>query len=197
MNIDPDSIIKAYSLGLFPMADSANSQDISWIKPLRRGIIPLETFHTPKRLKKYIRRELYDIRINTAFESVISACAQKTQKRPTTWINMTIQKAYIDLFYMGYAHTIEAWKKDVLVGGLYGVSLGAVFFGESMFSHMENASKICLTHLVKHLKKRQFLLLDIQFITNHLRQFGAIEITHVQYAKLLENALKHPEISFL
>ncbi|AKK19839.1 leucyl/phenylalanyl-tRNA--protein transferase [Candidatus Liberibacter africanus PTSAPSY] len=127
---------------------------------------------------------------------MISACAQKTSDRPSTWINMQIQNSYIDLFHMGYAHTIEAWKEEELVGGLYGVSLGAAFFGESMFSRMENTSKVCLVHLVEHLKKRKFLLLDTQFITNHLRQFGAIEISHTQYEKLLTNALKYSTISF-
>ncbi|MEG8099349.1 leucyl/phenylalanyl-tRNA--protein transferase [Candidatus Liberibacter brunswickensis] len=197
MNINPYIIIRAYSLGIFPMADSDDSEEILWIKPSKRGIIPLDKFHISKRLNKYIRRGIYDIRVNTAFESVISSCSQKTHNRQSTWINKKIRNSYIDLFHMGYAHTVEAWKEEQLVGGLYGVSLGAIFFGESMFSRMENASKICLVHLVEHLKKRQFLLLDTQFITNHLKQFGAIEITNTTYEKLLENALKYSKISFL
>ncbi|ONI58557.1 leucyl/phenylalanyl-tRNA--protein transferase [Candidatus Liberibacter solanacearum] len=196
VNITPDILIKAYSLGIFPMANSDDSSEIAWIRPIKRGILPLENFHVPKSLKKIIRREIYDIRINYAFEEVISSCAQKTQDRPNTWINPTIQKLYVDLFHMGYAHSVEAWKEKKLVGGLYGISLGAIFFGESMFSRMDNASKICLTHLVEHLKKRQFLLLDTQFITNHLRQFGTIEISHNKYARILQNALKHSEVSF-
>ncbi|MBY7649345.1 MAG: leucyl/phenylalanyl-tRNA--protein transferase [Candidatus Liberibacter europaeus] len=196
MNVTPDTIIQAYSLGIFPMADSANSQCISWIKPKKRGIIHIEEFHVPKTLKKFIKRGLYDITIDHAFEEVISYCSQKTEKRPTTWINTTIHKLYIDLFYMGYAHSIEAWKDGNLVGGLYGLSLGAIFFGESMFSNTDNASKVCLVHLVEHIKKRKFLLIDTQFITDHLKQFGAIEIPHSKYIKILKNALEYKDISF-
>ncbi|WP_220456105.1 leucyl/phenylalanyl-tRNA--protein transferase [Candidatus Liberibacter sp.] len=187
----------AYSLGIFPMADSEDNLEFSWIRPIKRGIIPLENFRIPKSLKKFIRHKTYDIRINTAFEEVISSCSEQTQNRPNTWINKTIHNSYIDLFHTGHAHSVEAWKDENLVGGLYGVSLGAAFFGESMFCRMSNASKNCLVYLVEHLKKCNFLLLDTQFVTDHLRQFGAVEISHDQYMKLLKNALKYPETQFV
>lgn len=188
-DLTPDLLLRAYSIGLFPMADSANDPEIFWVEPEMRGILPLDAFHVSKSLAKTIRRTSLVIRRNTAFEAVMDGCAAPAPDRPTTWINATIRGLYTSLHRMGHAHSVEAWDGEHLVGGLYGVSLGAAFFGESMFSRQTDASKICLVHLVNHLRERGFVLLDTQFTTEHLKTFGAIDVPKARYARILEKAI--------
>lgn len=187
--ITPQLLLKAYSCGLFPMADSADSSDIFWVEPELRGIIPLDQFHVPRSLRKTLRREPFEIRINTAFAAVMNGCAEPAPDRLNTWINRTIRSLYVELHRMGHAHSVEAWQNDVLVGGLYGVSLRGAFFGESMFSRRTDASKVCLVHLVEHLLDHGFVLLDTQFITEHLKRFGANEVPKETYREMLRDAL--------
>ncbi|CAD7032443.1 leucyl/phenylalanyl-tRNA--protein transferase [Pseudorhizobium endolithicum] len=194
--ITPDILLRAYSIGLFPMAESADDPEIFWVEPEVRGILPLDDFHISKSLRKTLRREPFDIRIDTAFEQVIEKCAEPAQDRPSTWINATIRKLYADLHAMGHAHSVEAFDGDDLVGGLYGVSLGSAFFGESMFSRRTNASKICLVHLVERLRRSGFTLLDTQFTTEHLRTFGAIDISKEDYLVRLKDAVESPHLAF-
>jgi leucyl/phenylalanyl-tRNA--protein transferase len=194
--ITPDILLRAYSIGLFPMAESADDPEIFWVEPELRGVLPLDRFHISKSLAKTVRRHPFEIRFDHAFESVIAACAEETSGRPSTWINQTIRSLYSTLFDMGHAHTVEAWHGDELVGGLYGVSLGSAFFGESMFSRRTNASKICLVHLVDRLRERGFTLLDTQFTTEHLKTFGAIDVPKADYAALLAAAMESPHLKF-
>ncbi|HTO29888.1 MAG TPA: leucyl/phenylalanyl-tRNA--protein transferase [Pararhizobium sp.] len=195
-DITPDLLLRAYSIGLFPMADSADDPDLFWVEPELRGIIPLDDFHVSKSLAKTIRRAPFDIRYDTAFEAVMEGCAASAPDRPTTWINGRIRSLYAALHQMGHAHSVEAWDGDELVGGLYGVSLGAAFFGESMFSRRTDASKICLVYLVERLRRHGFKLLDTQFITEHLKNFGAIDVPKSRYAKMLERAIASPHLRF-
>jgi leucyl/phenylalanyl-tRNA--protein transferase len=194
--ITPEILLRAYSAGLFPMAESADDPDIYWVQPEIRGIIPLDKFHISHSLAKKIRKKPFDIRVNTAFPRVMALCAEETTDRPTTWINPLIVKLYRELNRMGYAHSVEAWEGDQLVGGLYGVSLGSAFFGESMFSRRTDASKICLVHLVERLRERGFTLLDTQFTTEHLKTFGAIDVPRKAYEKLLEKAMHSADLPF-
>ncbi len=195
-DITPDLLLRAYSIGLFPMADSADDPDLFWVEPELRGIIPLDEFHISKSLTKTIRRAPFDIRYDTAFEAVMEGCAAPALDRPTTWINRRIRSLYTALHDMGHAHSVEAWDGDELVGGLYGVSLGAAFFGESMFSRRTDASKICLVHLVERLRQNGFRLLDTQFTTEHLKNFGAIDVPKARYVKMLERAIDSPHLPF-
>ncbi len=188
-NITPQLLLKAYSCGLFPMADSADDPDVFWVEPEMRGIIPLDDFHVPKSLKKIIRQKRFEIRMNTAFTAVMDGCAEPAPGRLNTWINGTIRQLYTELHHMGHAHSVEAWRDGMLVGGLYGVSLRGAFFGESMFSRAPDASKVCLVHLVRHLIQSGFVLLDTQFTTDHLARFGAIEVPKSVYRELLEESL--------
>ncbi|MCK8782565.1 leucyl/phenylalanyl-tRNA--protein transferase [Rhizobium sp. NTR19] len=194
--ITPDILLRAYSIGLFPMAESADDPEIFWVEPEVRGILPLDSFHVSKSLARTVRRRPFDIRFDTAFDEVIAACAEPVPDRPSTWINSTIRRLYGNLHKMGHAHSVEAFEGDELVGGLYGVSLGAAFFGESMFSRRTNASKICLVHLVERLKAHGFILLDTQFTTEHLKTFGAIDIAKDDYLKLLREAVDLPHRRF-
>ncbi len=196
-SITPEILLRAYSIGLFPMAESADDPEIFWVEPELRGIIPLDHFHVSKSLAKAIRHKPFDIRYDTAFDRVLDKCAEPAGDRPSTWINQTIKDLYGALHRMGHAHSVEAWDGDELVGGLYGVSLGSAFFGESMFARRTNASKICLFHLVERLKERGFTLLDTQFTTEHLKTFGAIDVPKEQYARLLETAVAGPDIAFV
>lgn len=187
--------MEAYAQGLFPMAHSAESDYVHWICPEKRGQLPIEDLHISKSLKKLTlnnikRNGLYRIKINTAFEKVLRSCAEETQERPETWINEPIIEAYCALHKRGRAHSIEVWEGDQLVGGLYGVALGAAFFGESMFSRVPNASKIALVHLCARLWKAGYQILDTQFINDHLVQFGAFEIGHHDYLENLKPALE-------
>lgn len=195
-DIDVDILLRAYSIGLFPMADSADDPELFWVEPEMRGIIPLDRFHVSKSLVKAIRKSQFEIRFDTNFDGVMASCAQAAPDRPSTWINKTIRRLYTELHEIGHAHSVEAWDGDELVGGLYGVSLGSAFFGESMFSRRTNASKICLVYLVEHLNKRGFTLLDTQFTTDHLKTFGAIDVPKADYARMLEPAVNGPNISF-
>ncbi|PZP48915.1 MAG: leucyl/phenylalanyl-tRNA--protein transferase [Agrobacterium fabrum] len=194
--ITVDILLRAYSAGLFPMADSADDPELFWVEPEIRGIIPLNDFHISKSLAKAMRRKPFEIRFNTAFEAVMAGCAAEAPDRPSTWINATIRRLYTELHQIGHAHSVEAWEGGELVGGLYGVSLGAAFFGESMFSRRTNASKICLVQLVERLKTRGFVLLDTQFTTEHLKTFGAIDVPKQDYAKMLDLAVNRPSLQF-
>ncbi|MCJ9697058.1 leucyl/phenylalanyl-tRNA--protein transferase [Rhizobium sp. PRIMUS64] len=194
--ITPDILLRAYSIGLFPMAESADDPEIFWVEPELRGVLPLDHFHVSKSLAKAVRKKPFEIRFDHAFDEVIAACAEETSGRPSTWINKTIRSLYSTLFDMGHAHTVEAWEGDELVGGLYGVSLGSAFFGESMFSRRTDASKICLVHLVDRLRERGFTLLDTQFTTEHLKTFGAIDVLKADYALMLSAAMESPHLKF-
>jgi leucyl/phenylalanyl-tRNA--protein transferase len=187
--IPPDLLIRAYASGVFPMSESADDPEVFWVRPETRGIIPLEGFHTPKSLSKTIRRHDFDIRRDADFDGVIDGCAESKPGRQRTWINGPIREAYGELFRRGLCHTVEAWREDRLVGGLYGVTLGRAFFGESMFARERDASKVCLAHLVAHLRERGFVLLDTQFTTEHLKRFGAIDVPRNRYERMLADAL--------
>jgi leucyl/phenylalanyl-tRNA--protein transferase len=194
--ITPELLLRAYSIGLFPMSDAADDPEIFWVEPEMRGILPLDAFHISKSLAKAVRKKPFDIRFDTAFDAVVEKCAEEAADRPSTWINDTIKELYGALHKLGHAHSVEAWEGDALVGGLYGVSLGSAFFGESMFSRRTNASKICLVHLVERLKIRGFTLLDTQFTTEHLKTFGAIEVAKQDYIKLLDAAMDSDTLPF-
>ena len=187
--ITPQVLLKAYACGIFPMAESANDDNLFWVEPEERGIIPLTDFHIPRRLKKTVRKSPYRVVINKDFEAVIDGCAAVTPDRDVTWINEPIRRLYKELFETGRAHTVEVYDEDVLIGGLYGVHLGGAFFGESMFSRARDASKIALTHLVARMCAGGFRLLDTQFTTDHLKTFGAIDVSRHRYHLLLETAL--------
>ena len=187
--ITPQILLKAYCCGIFPMADSADDPSLFWVEPEVRGILPLDQFHIPRSLKKTIRKGPFELRINSAFKAVVSKCAEETEERDKTWINEQITSLYAQLHEMGHAHSVEAWHDGELVGGLYGVSVGGAFFGESMFSRRTDASKICLVHLVDRLNNRGFTLLDTQFTTAHLERFGVVEIVKQDYLKLLQQAI--------
>ena len=192
MELSPELLIRAYAIGIFPMAESRGDTDIHWIDPHRRGVLPLDTFHLPRRLRRRVSRGDFEVRCDTAFEEVIQGCAAPTGGRRETWINPAIEQLYIGLHEMGFAHSIECRQGGELVGGLYGVALGAAFFGESMFSRVTDASKVALAHLVARLRKSAFLLLDTQFETPHLRQFGAVEISRDAYRRALARAVRAP-----
>ncbi len=181
--IDPELLLHAYRLGVFPMAMEDDS--IEWFSPERRGIVPLETFHLPHAARRTWKRKAFEIKIDSAFSEVIHACA----RREETWINDEIIVSYEQLHALGHVHSVEAWKNGKLAGGLYGVAIGGAFFGESMFHHVTDASKIALAALVERLKQRRFILLDTQWLTSHLLQFGAVEISRAQYLEQLERAV--------
>ena len=189
MEITPQVLLKAYACGIFPMAESADDPGLFWVEPELRGVIPLDEFHVPKRLARTMRQGKYELRVDTAFSDVLRLCAESTDDRPQTWINRRIRHLYNELHQMGHCHSVECWQGDELVGGLYGVRLGSAFFGESMFSRARDASKIALVHLVERLKAGGFRLLDTQFNTTHLSQFGAIEVPKAEYEHLLTAAL--------
>jgi len=190
MELKPELLLRAYAVGIFPMAESRNDEEIHWIDPDFRGVLPLGTIHVPRKLRQVIRRNPFDVRCDTAFAAVIRGCASPAPGRRDTWINRTIEQLYCDLHDMGFAHSIECWRDGSLVGGLYGVALGGAFFGESMFSRAANASKIALVHLAARLSKGGFELLDTQFETPHLRQFGVTEIPREDYRTQLSAAVR-------
>ena len=181
-------LLSAYARGLFPMASHRFDRNPEWVFPYRRGIIPLNRFHVPRSLGKVLRRGGFEITVNRSFARVIAACARPTPGRENTWISVGIERAYTRLHQEGHAHSVECWMNGVLAGGLYGVQLRGAFFGESMFSDITNASKVALVHLVGRLVKGGFILLDIQFVTDHLRMVGAIEITGADYLERLDRA---------
>lgn len=187
--ITPQVLLKAYSCGIFPMAESADDPALYWIEPQHRGILPLDRIHIPRRLARTIRTAPVDVRIDTDFEGVISGCAGSRPGRRSTWINARIRSLYRELFDLGHCHTVEVWADGKLVGGLYGVALGSAFFGESMFSTERDVSKIALVHLAARLLAGRFKLLDTQFVTDHLKQFGTIEVDRGAFQNLLSEAM--------
>ena len=189
VEITPEVLLKAYACGIFPMAESADDPAIYWIEPEQRGVIPLDGFHVPGRLARTVRAERFRVVCDRDFAAVIDGCAAPQPGRTRTWINGRIRNLYLGLYGIGHCHTVEVYDGDALVGGLYGVSLGRTFFGESMFHHARDASKVALVHLVARLKAGGFRLLDTQFITDHLKTFGAVELPRKQYHKLLADAL--------
>jgi leucyl/phenylalanyl-tRNA--protein transferase len=188
--LTPEVMLRAYSVGIFPMAQSAGDDRLVWFDPDPRGILPLDRFHLSQRLARTVRTTPLRVTADTAFAEVIDGCAGGGADRPSTWINGKIRALCLELHQMGYAHSVEVWRNDELVGGLYGVALRAAFFGESMFSRVRDASKIALVHLVARLTYGGFTLLDTQFVTEHLAQFGAVEIPRQMYRRRLAQALQ-------
>ena len=184
--IDPELLLQGYRLGVFPMAMGDDS--IAWFSPDPRAIIPLEDFHVPHTLRRVWRQQIFQIKIDNQFTEVIRGCAA----RKDTWINREIVKSYERLHALGYAHSVEAWSKNELAGGLYGVAVGGAFFGESMFHRVRDASKVTLVALVEHLRAKKFALLDTQWLTPHLAQFGAVEISRAHYLRMLRRAVELP-----
>jgi leucyl/phenylalanyl-tRNA---protein transferase len=189
VDITPEVLLKAYACGIFPMAENADDPALYWIEPEARGIVPLDRFHVPTRLARTVRSDCFTVLVDRDFDAVIAGCAEPKAGRSRTWINDRIRTLYGKLYDRGHCHTVEVYQDSQLVGGLYGVSLGGAFFGESMFHHVRDASKVALVHLVARLRSGGFKLLDTQFITEHLKLFGAIEIERDDYHKLLEAAL--------
>ncbi len=189
LELTPELVLRAYAAGLFPMAESRHDQDLFWVDPEMRGILPLDGFHLGRSLRKKLRKGEFTIRCNADFEGVIRACAEPAAGRANTWINDEIIRLYTALHALGHAHSVECWRDGRLVGGLYGVSLRGAFFGESMFSRETDASKVALAHLVARLRYWGFVLLDTQFATEHLERFGVIELPRKAYRDLLERAL--------
>ncbi|MEA3063822.1 MAG: leucyl/phenylalanyl-tRNA---protein transferase, partial [Sphingomonadales bacterium] len=183
--IDPDLLLRAYAIGVFPMSDSRDADEVFWVEPRRRAILPLERFRLSRSLRKTIRSGEYRVTCDTAFAEVVERCAEREE----TWINADIERSYRLLHERGHAHSVECWHEGALVGGLYGVNLGAAFFGESMFSARRDASKVALAWLVARLKVGGYTLLDCQFMTEHLKSLGAVEVTQKDYLALLESAL--------
>jgi leucyl/phenylalanyl-tRNA--protein transferase len=189
IEITPELMLRAYRIGLFPMAESRDSKTLYWLDPERRGVIPLEGFHLPRRLAKTLRSGPYRVTANRAFARVIAECAAPAPGREDSWINREIEGLFVALHLQGHAHSVETWEGERLVGGLYGVALGGVFFGESMFSRARDASKVALVHLVARLRLGGFRLLDAQFQTEHLAQFGTQEVPRADYKRLLAEAV--------
>ncbi|MEX1148353.1 MAG: leucyl/phenylalanyl-tRNA--protein transferase [Sphingomonadales bacterium] len=187
--ITPELLLHAYAQGYFPMAESATAEDLFWVDPEERGLLPLDAFHLPRRLARLVRRERFTVTCDRAFDDVMRHCAMSNRGRESTWINPTILQLYGALHRLGFAHSVECWRDDLLAGGLYGVSLGAGFFGESMFHIERDASKVALVYLVARLRYGDYRLLDTQFVTEHLSQFGAIEIPRAEYRLRLQDAL--------
>jgi leucyl/phenylalanyl-tRNA--protein transferase len=189
IEITPEVLLKAYACGIFPMAESAEDPALYWIEPEMRGIIPLDGFHVASRLARTVRTTPFTVRVDRDFDGVIEGCAEAKENRAKTWINGRIRKIYRSLYEHGHAHSVEVYDGDALVGGLYGVSLGRAFFGESMFHRARDASKIALVHLVARLRAGGYRLLDTQYVTDHLMTFGAVEVAKRRYHRLLEDAI--------
>lgn len=190
LDLTPDMLLRAYAIGVFPMAEDREDQDLFWIDPRMRGVLPLQSMHVPRRLKRTLRSGRFHITFNHRFEEVMEGCAEETEGRPRTWINDKILTLYTSLYRMNHAHSVEVWEGVELVGGLYGVSLGKAFFGESMFSRSRDASKVGLVHLAARLVRGGFTLLDTQFVTRHLERFGVVEIPRAEYRTLLAEAIE-------
>jgi len=189
MQLTPFTLLKAYAFGIFPMAESRSSPVLHWMDPPLRGILPLDSFHVPRRLQRTIRQKRYAVRVNTAFETVVRLCAAPRPGHSESWINEEIRALFAALHRAGNAHSVECWHGGRLVGGLYGLAIGGAFFGESMFSHERDASKVALVHLIARLRRGGFTLLDTQFVTEHRRQFGAREIPRSAYRDQLTEAI--------
>ena len=192
--ITADLVLKAYAYGVFPMAKSRGDSDVFWVQPKLRGILPLDDFHVSRSLRKRLRQGTFTVTIDQDFAGVMAGCAEAAEGRMDTWINDRIIQLFTELYDAGLAHSVEVWKDGALVGGVYGLAMGAAFFGESMFSRETDASKVALTHLAGILIRGGFTLLDTQFITDHLKRFGAIEISQQEYLTLLSAALTRPGI---
>ena len=188
-NIPASAVLDAYRKGLFPMAENANSKEIYWIEPKKRGGFFFYKIREPRKLKKIIKNKIFNVAIDNDFEAVIEHCAKKTENRKDTWINNTIKKIYIELHNLGCAHSVECYFENELVGGLYGIEIGGTFFGESMFSKVSNSSKVALIHLIERLIKGGFDFLDTQFINEHLKQFGAVELSNDEFKKILTKSV--------
>lgn len=188
--ITPEVLLKAYAIGIFPMAETAEDNALYWVEPDERGVIPLRRLRISRSLRKQVRRQLFEIRIDSAFPEVIEACAAKTKTRKATWINGRIRTLYTQLHKMGHCHSVECWQDGKLVGGLYGVKIGAAFFGESMFSRVTDASKVALVHLVARLNAGGFKLLDAQFMNPHLKSMGAVAVSKADYRQFLAPAIE-------
>lgn len=189
IEVTPELIVRAYCAGIFPMSEDAADEDLFWVSPELRGIMPLDGFHASKSLRKAMRKSGLDIRVDTDWDGIIEGCATVGADRSTTWINGTIRAVYGELFRRGVAHTVEVWEGDALVGGLYGLAIGRAFFGESMFHRKTDASKMAMAHLVDRLNAGGFVLLDTQFVTPHLASLGGIEISRADYEDRLASAL--------
>ena len=187
--LDPSLLLGAYSVGVFPMADSRDAEDVYWVEPRRRAILPLDGFHLSRSLRKVIAGDRFRVTADRAFADIIAMCAESAEDRPDTWINASIEQAFVRLHELGLAHSVECWDGDRLVGGLYGLALGRAFFGESMVSRASNASKVAIAALVARLRAGGFTLLDCQFMTDHLASLGAIEVARADYMALLGTAL--------
>ena len=190
--ITPDMLLRGYCLGVFPMAERRDSDELLWFDPPERGILPLDGFHLPRRLRRTVLGDRFQVTTDQAFPAVIAQCAAPRPEADDTWINPEIVTLYSALFARGYVHSMECWQDGVLVGGLYGVAIGAAFFGESMFSRRTDASKVALVHLVARLRLAGYALLDTQFVTTHLTQFGATAIPRARYRRLLAKAIAAP-----
>jgi leucyl/phenylalanyl-tRNA--protein transferase len=190
IEVTPELMLRAYRVGLFPMAETRRGQRLYWLDPEQRGILPLDGFHLPRRLLRTVLSGPFEITANRAFSQVIAGCAAAAPGREDTWINTDIERLFYELHRQGHAHSVETWLDGVLVGGLYGVSLGGVFFGESMFSTARDASKVALVHLVARMRMGGYTLLDTQFVTNHLAQFGAVEVPRDTYKAMLASAVQ-------
>jgi leucyl/phenylalanyl-tRNA--protein transferase len=190
IEITPDILLKAYAAGIFPMAEDADDPSLFWVEPQERGIIPLDGFHLPQRLARTLRSGAFEVCVDHDFEAVIDGCAEPARDRERTWINDRIRRLYGELFALGHCHTVETYRDGRLAGGLYGVTLGGAFFGESMFHRERDASKVALAHLVARLRRGGFKLLDTQFVTDHLLQFGAVEVSRRAYKRLLREAVE-------
>ncbi len=188
-DLTPELLLRAYAAGIFPMAESRGDPSVFWVEPEERGVIPLDAFHLSRSLGKALRRDPFQVRCDTAFEPTIRACAEATEDRPDTWINEPIIAACVRLHGAGFAHSVECWRRGEMVGGVYGVSLGAAFFAESMFSRATDASKVALAHLAARLRQGGYMLLDVQFVSEHLKQFGAVEIPAAEYRRRLVRAV--------
>jgi leucyl/phenylalanyl-tRNA--protein transferase len=190
IEITPQVLLKAYTCGIFPMAESADDAALYWIEPQHRGILPLDAVHIPRRLARSLRTMPFTVKVDTDIEAIIDGCAASRPGRRSTWINERIRILYSQLFELGHCHTVEVWDGERLMGGLYGVALNGAFFGESMFSRTRDASKIALVYLAARLAQGGFILLDTQFVTDHLRQFGTVEVNREEFHHLLEQALQ-------
>src|SRR2546428_6674189 len=195
--ITPEVLLRAYACGIFPMAESADDPTLFWVEPAMRGVIPLDGFRISSRLARTVRSDAFTVTVNTTFKAVIAGCAAPQPGRDDTWINKRIRDLYIGLHELGHAHSVEVWNNDDLVGGLYGVSLGRAFFGESMFHRARDAPKVALVHLLARLIAGGFELLDTQYVTEHLKSFGAVEVSRRRYRTMLDKAVAGEPADFL
>ena len=194
--ITADTLLRAYAAGVFPMAETRDAKDLFWVDPELRGVFPLNGLKISRSLYKTIKQNKFDVRCDSDFNGVMEKCAESTKDRPDTWMNEDVFRLYNEIYLKGCAHSVECWQDGELVGGLYGVSLGGAFFGESMFTRRSNASKVALIHLVARLRLSGYTLLDSQFITDHLESLGAIEVPRSVYHLMLDEALDVPNVSF-